>query len=519
MLRQPGALVALLTCLAMVGCGGGNNNDNTPPATQPSPPVAQRGDLLQSPPAKVKSFTPADLVAALSGNDLGKLVVNLAVSPTCGIDVYQLQYQTVGAQAESVTASGALMIPTGTDASCSGPRPIVLYAHGTSTAKSYNIADLTNANNAEGLAMAAVFAAQGYIVVAPNYAGYDTSSLTYHAYLNADQQSKDMIDALTAARSALPIAATPSTTASGKLFVTGYSQGGYVAMATHRALQAQGSTVTASAPMSGPYALSAFGDAIFEGQVSMGANVNLVLLIAGYQRAYGNQYAATTDVFEAKYATGIDTLLPNTTPVSDLESQGKLPAGGVVFSSTPPAPEFAPLTPATTPAEFAALFAKGFGADNLITNAYRLAYLRDTQTAPDGGFPTATDGLPPANPTHALRIALKTNDLRNWAPNVPTLLCGGAHDPTVFFLNTQLMQSYWTSHVPAGAVTVVDIDASGDPYSDLRTSFQAAKDAVRTTAVVGGATDGGDSAVQNAYHAGLVPPFCLSAAKRFFDGQ
>ena len=61
-----------------------------------------------------------------------------------------------------------------------------------------------NPDNAEGLLIAATFAAQGYIVVAPNYAGYDTSALAYHPYLNADQQSKDMIDALTAARSALP---------------------------------------------------------------------------------------------------------------------------------------------------------------------------------------------------------------------------------------------------------------------------------------------------------------------------
>jgi hypothetical protein len=199
-------------------------------------------------------------------------------------------------------------------------------------------------------------------------------------------------------------------------------------------------------------------------------------------------------------------------------SQGKLPEN-TVFNSSPPAPEFASMTPATSPAEFAPLFAKGFGTDNLVTNNYRLAYLRDAQTAPDGGFPTMTDGLPPANPTHPLRTALKTNDLRNWTPNVPVQLCGGGHDPTVFFFNTQLMQSYWTSHTPAGAITVVDIDTSGDPYSDLRTSFQATKDAVRTAAVVGGATDGGDEAVQKAYHAGLVPPFCLSAAKRFFDAR
>jgi len=34
--------------------------------------------------------------------------------------------------------------------------------------------------NGEALIMAAVFASQGYIVVAPNYAGYDSSTLPYH---------------------------------------------------------------------------------------------------------------------------------------------------------------------------------------------------------------------------------------------------------------------------------------------------------------------------------------------------
>lgn len=516
--RQVGALIALSSSLALAGCFGNDddNSDDTPPVTAPPPPAAARGDLLTNPPTKVKSYTTGELLTALGGNDIGKALVSLTLTPNCGVDVYQLQYQTVGAKAESVTASGALMVPTGTDANCTGPRPLLLYAHGTTPNKTFNIADLNGANNAEGLAIAAVFAAQGYVVIAPNYAGYDTSTLTYHAYLNADQQSKDMIDGLVAARKALPLAATPSTTDNGKLFITGYSQGGYVAMATHRALQAQGSTVTASAPMSGPYALSAFGDAVFEGQVNNSADVNLVLLINGYQQAYGNIYAATTDVFEAKYATGIDTLLPSATSVPDLKTQGKLPVD-VVFNSTPPAPEFAAYTPATEPAEFADLFARSFGTDNLITNAYRLAYLQDAKTAPDGGFPTATDGLPPANPTNQLRIALKTNDLRNWTPNVPVLLCGGAHDPTAFYFNTQLMQAYWTSHVPAGAVTVVDIDSAGDPYSDLRTAFQATKDAVRTAAVLGGASDGGDKAVQDAYHAGLVPPFCISAVKRMFD--
>ena len=251
--------------------------------------------------------------------------------------------------------------------------------------------------------MAGVFAAEGYIVVAPNYVGYDTSTLGYHPYLNGDQQSKDMIDALTAARSALPTADAPATTDSGQLLVTGYSQGGYVAMATHRALQEAGETVTASAPMSGPYALSAFSDAIFQGQVTGGSPVNLTLLITSYQNAYGNLYASTTDVYEAQYATDIETLLPSTTSLGELEAQGKLPAAAL-FSSTPPDPAYAAMTPATTPSNLAPVFATGFGTDHLLTNDFRLAYLQDADAIRMVDFPRCRmDCRPPVPRTRCAR--------------------------------------------------------------------------------------------------------------------
>jgi hypothetical protein len=84
-----------------------------------------------------------------------------------------------------------------------------------------------------------------------------------------------------------------------------------------------------------------------------------------------------------------------------------------------------------------------------------------------------------------------------------------------------LLQAYWGAAAPAAAVTVLDVDsagASGDPYSALKNEFSAAKALVAADAVVQGATDGGAEAVLEAYHAGLVPPFCLSAVKSFFDG-
>ena len=372
-----------------------SDDEGTPP--EPEPPAPQRGDLIGDAPTLVASYSPDELLALASSNEVTQLLLEEVLTPECQIDVYRFEYQTVDPAGDITPASAALMVPNDSASPCQGERPIVLYAHGTNTDKAFNMADLESSDNSEGLLMAGVFAAEGYIVVAPNYVGYDTSTLGYHPYLNGEQQSNDMIDALTAARSALPTADAPDTTDGGQLLVTGYSQGGYVAMATHRALQEAGDTVTASAPMSGPYALSAFSDAIFQGQVTGGSPVNLTLLITSYQNAYGNLYASTTDVYEAQYATDIETLLPSTTPLGELEDQGKLP-DTALFSSTPPDPAYADMTPATTPSNLAPVFAIGFGTDHLLTNDFRLAYLQDADSQSGWWLPDAVGWIAARQP-------------------------------------------------------------------------------------------------------------------------
>jgi pimeloyl-ACP methyl ester carboxylesterase len=511
MFRTLHLLPVLAVATLLAACG--SDHDNAPSTSPETPPT--RGQLLSTP-TMAGSYSAADLLSLLSSDPLGKLLLQLAFSPTCTVNVYHMEYETVGGAGEATTASGALMVPTGGAASCQGPRPLVMYAHGTNASKTFNMAALTG--NSEALLMASVFASQGYIVVAPNYAGYDTSTLPYHPYLNGDQQSKDMIDSLAAARSAY---ATASASDSGKLFITGYSQGGYVAMATHKAMQAAGTMVTAAAPMSGPYALAAFGDAIFMGEVDMSAPANFDLLATSYQHSYKNVYASPTDVFEAQYASGADELLPSATAITAIYSNGQLPQNAL-FNSTAPSPAYAAMTPATMPANLAPSFALGFGTNDLVTNAYRLAYLQDAAANPDGGYPTTTTGVAAAAPGLALRQDLKSNDLRNWMPTAPVLLCAGDSDPTVFYLNTQLIDGYWASTAPMSSVTLLDVDssaASGDPYANEKTGFAAAKAAVAAAAVIGGATDGGAMAVLQVYHATLLPPFCLYAVKSFFDGH
>jgi alpha/beta superfamily hydrolase len=488
---------------------------------QEAPATPQRGQLLETPPTQLGTYAVSDLLSKLSNGWLTQEILKLTFQPTCSVTVYHLQYGTIGGQGEATTASAALMIPSGSDSRCQGPRPIVLYAHGKRNFQNFNIADLSGNSNYEGLLVALILAADGYIAIAPNYAGYDTSTLSYHPYLNGDQQSGDMVDALAAAHTAF---ATTGSVDNQKLFVTGYSQGGYVAMATHRALQAAGIQVTASAPMSGPYALSAFGDAVFMGAVSAGATEQFAMLASSYEHSYGNLYSDPSTMFATSHLMAADSLLPGATGVDTLVAEGFLPASAL-FDSTPPAPEFAAMTPATTPGNLAQIFANGFGTDHLITNTYRLNYLLDASSAPDGGFPNTTTGLPSQSPLNSLRQDLKRNDLRNWTPTAPMLLCAGHEDPVVFYLNTQLMQGYWATNAPNSAITVLDIDSSpgdADPFADLKEHFRYTKDLIKLDAEVhsffhrGG--ESGSAAVLKDYHALLVSAFCIQATRSFFDG-
>ena len=546
----------LSACAAglLAGCGGGGSTGSSVNTS------TTRGTLIQNPPLRVASVNATDLTKQLNNSASGQGLLTILQVPNvgtpnvgslpCGVDYHYIQYATVGGAGEATTATGVLMVPTAPANAtqpilnqCTGLRPIVLYAHGTSTVKSYNLAavgDPTNDAYSESALIGAMFAAQGYIVVAPNYAGYDTSTLPYHPYLNADQQSKDMIDALTAARSALGHVFASGTTDNHKLFITGYSQGGYVAMATQQALENLGQTVTAAAPMSGPYAMEAFGDAILLGSVDIGSTVFIPMITTSYQKSYGGIYNLTSDIYESAYATGIETLLPNTSPIATLFAQSKLPQLAL-FNSTTPTPGNG-TTPSTgnntLDAELTSalalpsnqLFQSGFGSSNLMKNSVRIAYGADALVNQDGAiFPQA--GAPLAtSTTYPLRTKLQLNDMRykrypssttGFVPQHPTLLCGGSNDPTVFFsVNAGTMQAYWAPMLlPNGLVTVLDLETglgNVDPFTQAEGGFAQTIAGIKAQAVQAGATDGGVAAATQAYH-DTVAPFCTAAALGFFS--
>jgi hypothetical protein len=516
---------AVLVAAGLSGCGG---SDSTSAVTAAS---TAHGTLAVDPPLRVASVDAATLQAQLSSAAGGKQLLQVTGAPACGVDFYYIRYWTTGGAGEVTESSGALMVPTGAG-NCSGSRPIVLYAHGTQTEKAFNIANIQDPGNSEGALVAAMFAAQGFIVVAPNYAGYDISTLGYHPFLNASQQSGEMIDSLSAARSALPNTFGHAISDSGKLFLTGYSEGGYVALATLRAMEGAGMPVTAAAPMSGPYALEALFDAVMFGDVDLDSTVFSPLVTTSYQHAYGNLYSSTSDFYSSTYASGIDTLLPTTQPETALFTNNLLPLTALFDSTTPTAADTGSALLAGALAEPAnpsdprtALFDLGFGNPYLINNSVRIAYAADVLADPDG---VASGGaaLAAAVPTYPLRKDLYQNDLRagSWAPTVPTLLCGGSNDPVVFFsVDTEVMAAFWSGLSP-NPVTVLDVDPAGGPsgpFAAIQTGFQtsqAAELALLQTPDGGGLSlaNATQALVQN-YHGTSVPPFCSLAARGFFQ--
>lgn len=457
----------------------------------------ERGTLLSGPSlsridtgpfSTTKHIEPVMLAEVLQ--KAGSSLAEAAGKPRCTITTYSLRYSTIGGGGEPTDASTALILPSGDDPQCQGPRPVLLYAHGTSTAKDHNMARLRG----EAKLVAALFTAQGYIVVAPNYAGYDGSSLPYHPYLNAAQQSADMMDAMRAARVAM---ARLQVNVGPQLFLAGYSQGGHVTLATQRAMQ-QGDEfhVTAAAGLSGPYAMARFSDVVFGGQPNAGITIYLPLIATSAQRAGAAIYSKPDELYEMQYASGIESLFPSNTTRGDLFKQGKLPKRAIFALDSQPQGSGA---------------SAYFSNPHLVRTSYRNAYLEDVAEHPCDGGDCA--------PANNLRKWMLKNDLRNYTPHSPLLLCGGSKDPSVPFFNATAAAEYFSQH--GAQPTVVDLEQQDaqDQFTNARHSFVLIREESMKKAQEEAGKSGRsvDEVLMESYHARLAGAPCLLAARSYFD--
>jgi len=366
-------------------------------------PVAQAGVTLAEP-RRTADLSPAALTEKLATFEEGRWIRDNGGPLRCGVRVTRYEYATKGGAGELATASSAVMVPTGSDPVCQSPHAMVVALHGTMWDRNFDLAEIMDPSNTaanRGLGWAALYAAQGYVVVAPNYVGFSNSSSPYHPYLDYDQQTRDVLDAIAAGRKVL---ARDDVALTGKLFATGFSQGGWLSMALHRKIEATGGKLTASMPSAGSYALTALVDDIFLGRPVQGSTVYFPLALTAAQRAGAGVYSDPAQFFNQRYARGVEELLPAPGAFSNLVSAGRVPATALFAGPSLPPPAKASRQlkalaarqgPDRGPEHLRPTNRLGIGTDALVLDSARQAYLADMAANPDGAWPVWRSGRLP----------------------------------------------------------------------------------------------------------------------------
>ncbi|MDP6529585.1 MAG: FlgD immunoglobulin-like domain containing protein [Gemmatimonadota bacterium] len=411
-----------------------------------------------APSARAASLVSAQLISSMSRLQVRSLL-NLYGAPgpsaANGVDQYHIVYNTTDAHGLPTVASGALLVPTGTGVP--DPVPLVSYTHGTVLLKA-SVPSRLYANNAQGL----FFAAFGYVATMTDYLGLGDSP-GLHPYHHGDTQASAAVDLIRVARPFL--ADSLGVTLDGSVYLTGYSQGGHAAMATHKYVEENGLLgefdIRGCAPLSGAYYLSggqftfAFEYYAYPGYV--------VYLFEGLQTVYGNLYATRSEFYDAPYDTTIPTYLDG------MSSMGALHAA---------LPDSVHL----------------FMQDSVLVNAL-------------------------ADPSHPVILAVTDNDNHNWLPARPVRMAYCEGDEQVSYLNAiaaeDTMTALGAASVEAVRVGGPAVDHSGcfwPAMEDARNWFDALRAA--SSAAIPGATPASLSVRPNPATGDAVIAFSLPSAGR-----
>lgn len=323
-----------------------------------------RGTIVSQ--TKIKSNSRDEVNAAFAAN------LPLATA-SYGVDTYKIIYNTIDPAGNPTTASGIVQIPTGT--SIKG-FTMLAELHGTVTRD----ADVPSRSSFYQV-LTAVYASTGYITVAPDYLGLGDSTYPLHPFVQYKPTVTATVDLMRAAKK---LCAELNLKLNGKVLVSGYSQGGYSAMAVHKGLESDYSKefeVIGSTPMAGPYSLSGVSaNMILSGNTHPNPFYFAYVMLA-YNQVY--QYATSASgILKSPYDTTIPPMFNRNT------------SGSAINGALPTIP----------------------------INMLNTTFEQDFRN----------------NANNGLRKALAENDLVNWHPKAPIHLfhCGG--DVDVPITNSQM---------------------------------------------------------------------------------
>lgn len=230
-----------------------------------------------------------------------------------GVKLYRLHYASVVPEQANrpIRATGLVAIP---DGAVTRKSPLLSYQHGTVYGK--DEVPSQPEKSPETQLMLAQFAGQGYIVIGADYFGMGQSDEPegYMVKASHQQASVDMLKASRALLASLKID-------QHALFLSGWSQGGFVTMAMLERLEQMGETVTATATASAPLDLSAMLHGIFNYPRPIDAawlNSIIILSAFSFERYYNAPGLARSVINDAYYDIALKAYLREAVNFADI---------------------------------------------------------------------------------------------------------------------------------------------------------------------------------------------------------
>lgn len=161
------------------------------------------------------------------------------------LNLYKIHYKTPAPDGSTTIASGLVAMPIAP----TKPVSLISYHHGTRVTRN----DVPSNNAEKNYIYPAVFGSYaGYMLSMPDYLGLGDSTLSLHPYVQADTLASSSINMLIAAKE---LANALNYPISDKLYLAGYSEGGFTTTVTYEALLKNDKhiKVTAVSPGSAPY--------------------------------------------------------------------------------------------------------------------------------------------------------------------------------------------------------------------------------------------------------------------------
>jgi predicted esterase len=276
----------LMVPFILIGCGDGLHN--------PSNESVKGGELV------------VDFSAAVMKKTLVDKGVVSAEQTVYGYKAYKVPYTTTDEEGNEVKASGLFVIPPVLhDAVLPlGGLSMVSDDHGTIFANREAPSIIGKNNAAPDGSAVLLTSLGGFATLQPDYIGFGDSNSHYHPFVLKDSLANATVDFI---KQVKIFSADNNITLNNQLFLTGYSEGGYAAMATLKKIEDEDLTdltVSMAAPMAGPYALKGLADAVLS-QPTL--SVPSFMANVGYAYAKANNEDITT-VINTPYVTKLPTL-------------------------------------------------------------------------------------------------------------------------------------------------------------------------------------------------------------------